>query len=332
MKSPLHPLVFKHLRSVQASDKVGLHGFFRRNHDAPRSSRTVYRWQRSLGDQLLVVPNVLVERLGLRHAHVFVVNPDPSWLSLPYAVESAWVTPDFCQEVLYLHCLVPVSTVFADVLARYPCARVEVVWSGSGWQSFLQDDYALGVTKPVPPGTSDLARRLPFVIPAMLELWTYPNSLPLGWARIRLRLGTSVRQYLPRTRIQYVNGKTHLTAAFRALKEEALLQQQLIRYHPLLAQSVEVFLTARMDHDEVLVFLQRLRPCLHAIETYPMEGGYWCRLLGPHRLLDAIINVPTIERERLSGVHFHTKRHPTPVVRFHYETLFDPTKGNWRTA
>jgi hypothetical protein len=35
-------------------------------------------------------------------------------------------------------------------------------------------------------------------------------------------------------------------------------------------------------------------------------------------LLDAIINLDPSIRERLSRVHFHTKRHPSPVVRFAY--------------
>jgi hypothetical protein len=266
----------------------------------------------------------------LRHAHVFVTKPDPSWLDVPYAVEACWVTPDFCQEVLYLHCLVPDGTDLVRTLAGYPCVRSEVVWSGSGWQRFLHEDAALGIAKPVPVGTSAVTRRLPFVIPAMTELWNYPNSLPLAWARIHRRLGRQLVHYLPRTRIHAVNGKMHVTSAFRVLKEEGLLQQQLIRYHPLLAASVEVFLTVRMTPDDALVFLHRLRPVLHAIETYPTSDGYWCRLLGPHQVLDAIINLPLNIREQLSGVHFHTKRHPSPVVRFRYEELFDPATGTWK--
>ena len=44
------------------------------------------------------------------------------------------------------------------------------------------------------------------------------------------------------------------------------------------------------------------------------------RLLGPYQLLDAIINLPVSIRERLGSVHFHTKRHPAPLVRYEYET------------
>ena len=54
--------------------------------------------------------------------------------------------------------------------------------------------------------------------------------------------------------------------------------------------------------------LETLRPVLHAIETYPTNDGHYCRLLGPHHLLDAIINLRAADRDRLSLLHFHTKR------------------------
>jgi hypothetical protein len=328
-KPPLHPALFRYLRSVQASDRVGLHGLLRRKSDCARSARTVYRWQRSLGNQLLVIPNVVVERLGLRHAHVFVTKPDPSWLSLPYAVEAAWVTPDFCQEVCYLHCLVPATVDLDALLKSLPCSRYEMVWSGSGWQQFLANEEELFLPVPIEGSVSDVLGQAPFVVPSMMELWTYPNSLPLAWERIRQRLGTRVKDYLPRTRVRYVNGKTHLTAAFRSLKDDGLFCQHIVRYHPLLAASVEVFLLVCMEREDVTVLLRGLRPVLHAVETYPTTGGYWCRLLGPHRLLDAIMLLPVSVRERVTTIHFHTKRHPSPVVRFAYETAFNPKTGAW---
>lgn len=330
MNRPLHPTVFRYLRSVQASDRVGLHGFFRRNHDVPRSCRTVYRWHRRLGDQFLVVPSVTVEQLGLLHAHVFVLRPDPSWLSCPYAVEAAWVTPDFCQEVLYMHCLVPAGTDLAVLYRGFRCAQYDVVLSGSGWQQFLVDDSPIVLPVPSTAGVAgDLLRRHPFVVPAMMELWQYPNSLPLAWARIRQRLGDGLKRFLPRTKIRYVNGKNHVTDAFRNLQRDGLLRQQLVRYHPLLSASVEVFVRVRLDRDDLTVLLTGLRGVLHAVETYPLVDGYWCRLLGPHQLLDAMIRLPERVREQCNLVYFHTKRHPSPVVRFAYERLFDPTTGAW---
>jgi hypothetical protein len=328
MRPPLHPTVFGHLQAVQRSTRVGLHGLLRRKDVGVRSASTLYRWQRSLGDQLLVVPNVSVEALGLRHAHVFLTNPLGD-VDCPFAVEAAWVTMDFCQEVLYLHCLVPLGQVSAFTASM---AGGTITWSGSGWQQLLTTNEE--VLLPVEPDAveTDLIARYPFIIPAMTELWQYPNSLPLVWHRIHQRLGSRVKEYLPRTKIRYVNGKNHITETFNLLQREGLVRQQLIRYHPLLAVSVEVFLMIRLERADVQRLLEALRGVLHAVESYPTTDGYWCRLLGPHRLLDAIINLPASIRSHLRLVFFHTKRHPTPMVRFAYETVFDSKTKTWVTA
>src|SRR5260370_28818076 len=104
-KPPLHAGLFSYLRSVQASDRVGLHEFFRHNTPYHRSARSVKRWRSDLGDKLLIAPNIAVNGLGLRQAHVVVLKPGPEWFRLPYALEASWVTPDFAQDVLYLRCL-----------------------------------------------------------------------------------------------------------------------------------------------------------------------------------------------------------------------------------
>ena len=328
MKPSLHPALLSYLRSLQGSTSVGLHGISRTS--VGRSSRTLYRWHRSLGDQLLIVPNVGVEGLGLQHAHVFIEHANEGAVRFPFAVEAAMVTPDFCREVLYLHCLVPSGLVAGFARLVQELGTVRVTWSSSGWQQFAHGDEEFLLPMKEPVRSSELLRRYPFIVPAMAELWAYPNSLPLAWYRIYQRLGENVRRYLPGTTIRHVNGKTHLTDAFGVLRRELLLRQQIIRYHPLLAVSVEVFLLVRMERDDARKFLGCLREVLHAVETYPMEDGYWCRVLGPHRLLDAIINLPPDVRECLGSVYFHTKRHPTPRVGFDYERLFDPKKGRWR--
>ena len=273
------------------------------------------------------MPNVSVEPLGLRHAHVFLSNPGD--ITCPFAVEAAWVTMDFCQEVLYLHCLVPLSQTEQFIQSM---TGGTIVWSSSGWQQFLTEEN--DVLLPVEPDAveTDLLRRTPFVLPAMTELWRYPNSLPLVWQRIHQRLGNRIKEFLPRTKIRYVNGKTHITDAFSLLQREGLVRQQIIRYHPLLAVSVEVFVMIRLDRADVQRLLEGLRQVLHAVESYPTSDGYWCRLLGPHRLLDAIIKLPATIRAHLRLVYFHTKRHPTPLVRFAYETLYDGKNKTWVTA
>jgi len=327
MPSCLHPALLSRLRSLQRSTNVGFHRVA--TSDSGRSVRTWYRWHRTLGDRFLIVPNVTVEPLGLQHAHVFVEDARPAALVFPFAVEAAWITPDFCREVLYLHCLVPTA-----LLGRFPkllqsIGKASVVWSSSGWQQLLADNEALLLPMRVNGSGTDLLQRCPFILPAMMELWTYPNSLPLAWHRIHRCLGSSVNRYLRRA-VRQVNGKSHITEAFHLLQKEKLLTQQVIRYHPLLAVSVEVFVLARFGLAELTKLLSSLRRVLHAVETYPTDDGYWCRLLGPHRLLDAILGLSPEERAKLAMVHFHTKRHPTPRVRFQYERLFDPKEKRWR--
>ena len=166
----------------------------------------------------------------------------------------------------------------------------------------------------------------------MTELWSYPNSLPLVWTRIHHRLGSRVKEFLPRTKIRYVNGKNHITETFELLKREGLVRQQIVRYHPLLAVSVEVFVMIRLERADVQRLIESLRSVLHAVESYPTSDGYWCRLLGPHRLLDAIMRLPALVRSHLRLVFFHTKRHPTPLVRFAYEKLYDSKNKLWVLA
>lgn len=233
--------LWEYLRHVQSSTLTGTHALSR-----GWSVRSVYRWHRSLGERLLVVPNIAVEALGLCHAHVFIAAPTPSDLDCDFAVEAAVVTPDLCGEVLYVHCVVPSS--LRGVWR--PNDRSLVVWSGSGWQQFFTADepVMLPVDGDVPVG--DIARRVPLVIPALYESWSYPNSLPALWSRIRERLGERARSFV-RRRVRVVNGKSHVRDAFHALRGEGLVRQHIVRYHPLLSRSVEVFMVISAERSIV---------------------------------------------------------------------------------
>jgi len=325
MMPPLHPVLFRHLCEVQRST-APVESFFHRQQSI-LSRMSWYRMTQSLGDALLVIPSVAVERLGLVHLHVFITSPGDAWVQCPYAVEASWVTPDLCTEVLYLHCLIPAQRKdhVLSLLRTFHCDQYEAVWSSTGWQQFLddEDEVSIPVADPVVP--SSVLREYPLVVPVVMEFWRHPNSMPLVWERLRSTLSQRLRFFLPRTKIHYVNGRLHVGAMLRHLQREGLLRQHIIRYHPLLAASVEVFLTLRMDRDDVRGLVEGLRSCLHAVESYPTSDGYLVRLLGPHRLLDAIMMLPSGVRSRAGMVFFHTKRHPAPRVRFAYETLFDPT-------
>ena len=330
MASPLlQPPILSYLTAVQRSTSIGVHRFFRRNKNTTRSARTVYRWQQELGDKLLVIPSVATERLGLSHLHVFVRAAGQEWLSVPYAVEASWLT-NFHEQILYLHCIIPTEheRAIRAQISRLPCTSFELCTSGSGWQQFLLDQHD-PLTLPIPERQehSDVLQKTPFVVPALMESWRYPNSLPVMWQRISTTLGNSVRSFLPRTRLHPVNGKTHITATFRALEAQGLVRQQIIRYHPLLAASIEVFLTLKLGREELATFLDGVRSSLHAFECYPTTDGYFCRLLGPHRLLDVLTDPLPFPADMIL---FHTKR--SPGVRFAYEQLFDPRSGAWRTA
>lgn len=311
MPLPLQPAVFDHLHSLSRSTTVGVHAFLRSQRTISPSS--AYRLRRSLGDKLLVIPNIQVEALGLRHAHVFLSG---SAHDCGFAVEAAVVTRNFCNEELYLHCLVPVA--HAEAFAQQ-LSDARIFWSSSGWQQFLTNAEELLLPIAVTVVESDIVRRCPFIIPAMMELWSYPNSFPATWQRIQHRLGPRLKSYLPRTKVLRVNGKTHLAQAFRALQEEGLVRQHLVRYHPLLASSIEVFAVARFDRAALTSILEELRVVLHAVESYPTSEGYFVRLLGPYQLLDAIFSLPAPIREYFSNIRFHAKRYPTPQVRYTYE-------------
>jgi hypothetical protein len=333
MNDPLHPALWRYLRCVQRSPRVGMHA--RERERAEICARTVYRWQRSLGDRLRIIPSVSVERLGLIHCHVFVTKPGDAWLSLLYAVEAYWLTPNLCRDTLYLHCLVPTAhqASVQSLLRTLPCAEQEILWSSSGWQQFLHADDVIELpTSDEHAMDATLLRSHPFVVPVLMESWQYPNSLPLIWQRTHSTLKEQVRAYLPRTRIHYTNGSSHVTSMYETLHAKGLLRQQLIRYQPLLVASIEVFVDVRMERADLLLFLGDLRSSLHAIETYPTSEGFLCRLLGPYQLFDAVLALPEHVRAQVHRLLFHRKRHPAPPVRFAYERLFNPRKGSWETT
>lgn len=280
----------------------------------------------------MIIPSVQVEVLGLRHAHVFITDAREECLRCPYAVEAAWVSPDLVQHVLYLHCLVPVSQQrrAAALFAALPSGPVSVLWSGSGWQSCLGPDEEF--TLPVQPThfkvDDQLLRRHPLVVPVLMELWQYPNSMSAVWFRIRARDGPRLRSYVHGP-THVVNGMLHVRDACHTLSGSGLVTGHVLRYYPLLQGCIEVFLT--VSNREVLLRLVReLRLWVRAVETYPLAEGFFCRLLGVYQLMDAMMTLAPELRQCLRVLFFHTKRHPSPRVMFAYNDLFDPRTGTWR--
>lgn len=327
MTPPLNPVLFSYLTNIQRSKIIGR---YRHERATPVSGRSIYRWHRNLGDRLLVIPVVQVEHLGLRHAHVFLKAPVEDAVSCPYAVEAAIVTADFSTETMYLHCLVPQG--HERALSRWAetvGTDVRVTWTGTPWQQFLTPAVPVTLPLPVTPKIeTGLLRRAPMIVPAVMEAWTYPNTLPHAWHRITRRAGNHLPSYMRNATVSRT-GWRHVGAAFEELQQAQLVNQHLVRCHPLLAMSVEVFTEWRLPREVLCNVLEKLRTFLHAVEAYPTGTGHWVRLLGPHRLLDAIANLSATARSACTGFFFHTKRHPAPRVRFAYEQLFNPKTGTW---
>jgi hypothetical protein len=192
---PLHPAILSYLRTVQSATTVGTHAFLRKHLKYP--PRTVYRWQFRLGDQLLIVPSVWTEALGLLHAHLFIVEDREAWASCPYAIEAAAGSTKLSQDVLYLHCLVPAAQQ-ASVAAAWSRHRgVRVVWSGTGWQQFVLPGTPLSLPLPSSHADVTVLMRHPFVVPVMAESWRHPNSMGMMWARASKRLGADATACVP---------------------------------------------------------------------------------------------------------------------------------------
>lgn len=107
-------------RAVGTEDLAGLPGMPGR--------RTLYRWQRSLDQQLIYYPNVALSAFGLVHVHVFLDDPSSAWGEWPYTVRSRWVVRGPGARTLYLHCVVPLEHVetITDAITTDPASYMGV--------------------------------------------------------------------------------------------------------------------------------------------------------------------------------------------------------------
>jgi hypothetical protein len=322
---PLHPSLLHYLSTVQRSTKIGFREVV--HAQTGRSERTVYRWRRVLGEQLHVIPSVITESLGLLHAHVLFDEELPPE-DLPYIVEAAQVSPDLVRRRAYAHLLVPVTHQrFVEQRVR---GKGTLVWSGTGWQQFAAPGEAL-ITPAITAldANSEVMRQYPFVIPALIEGFEAPNSMRHIWLRAHARLGRSARAWV-RCRPRVTNGKYHVHRAYDLLERFFVVRQHIIRYHPLLAASVELMFLWNGSKDDLTHLLTSLRHVVHASELYPTTNGFFLRVLGPYSLIDALLAASSDERSRLQLWGINTKRRLTGNVTFDYVQHFDPLKGTWR--
>jgi hypothetical protein len=300
-----------------------------------RGRRTLYRWRGRLGSGLRVVPSFSVERLGLSHLHLVIANPSDAWLHFPYALEHAWLTQDFLEDRLYLHCLVPaahkkaVGNLVRECQRAGWCTGVTSAWSASGWQE-LSESTENALTA-APAGLDPVLREHPFVVPAIFESWNHPESLAAVWTGITAHIGECLRQYLPHGRIYQVNGKTHVRQAYEVLSHRGLFRQYIVRYEAWATESLEVFLFLQQATEWIAELQEALRPAAAVIETFTADDGTAIvRAVGHDAMLHVILG---LRRESRAYVTQLFLRDPRPergaTVRFCYELLFDPRTGTW---
>jgi hypothetical protein len=322
------PPVVQFLTTVhQSRTCLGLEALHRAHREELPHLRTVYRWHRRYGKQLSYFPTFSLEQLGgLIHLHLFITRPDPRWYQFPYAVESMWLTQNLVDPVLYLHCFVPFAhraNVEAFLKAvELPHSGLRVIWSSSGWQRLQLGDYeSLSQGFPLhswPIAHSGIvARSYALAIPMLGEAWNRRMSLAEVWRRIHARLGTGVKEYLPRQRFCPVNGKRHIKNTYRALLTDGVFRQYLIRYEDECAVLVVAPAYRRTVPSDVAQVTR-------TAELFPTSdgGGLW-RLQGTYDLLRF--------RASLEGCAVYVvERQEPPAVRFCYEWLFRPVTSQWR--
>jgi hypothetical protein len=312
-----------------ATQCTGLEAFYRAQRGTMPHQRTIYRWHRRLGQQLVVAPVFATEPLGLSHVHAFLTNPAPGWDRFPYAVERAWVTSDCVTPVLYLHCVVPTAhQAVAEEWLRGMTESCDLVRSVTGWERLdPHKDMNLPPVAATPPRSAACDRVLrdtPLVVPAVFEAWGHTQSLEKTWRVIKQRLGSSVRTYLPRQHYYPTNGKQHVKHAFDVLSQEGLFVQYSVRYRPLVEGSVDAFVL--IDEQRAGEFVKRIRRDCTMIATHPGAHECLCRVAGGQQVFDAVLEAGG---SRVFWVNHRATDSCPSRVRFAYEQLFDPRTGAW---
>jgi hypothetical protein len=224
---------------------VGIDDFLRYVHDAPRaasveelsrsaglSTRSVYRWHRTFGQQLRYFPTVDFAALGLLHVHLFLRNPHVGWDSLPYAIRGEWLLHAPGERTLYLHCLIPrvherdFGMLLDDLREAGMADEIELVHSEEGWQHLGEER----MPRRVCHDAWDVVSRYPLIIPIVFEMLEHRRSMPAVWLAVRERLGARVWEYLPRgaRRLPH-NGKRYVREVLALLNTTFLFRQHVIR-------------------------------------------------------------------------------------------------------
>jgi hypothetical protein len=158
------------------------------------------------------------------------------------------------------------------------------------------------------------------VVPVVFETWGSRASLQALWDAIHARLGSQVRDYVGR-RCYATNGKAHVRHALHVLSESGAFRQYVVRYRPLLDETVRLLVLASWDERALRSFAQCIAGEAVTIATYPTASGWLLVLAGRPGLLDRVMDAQP------DCVYFLRN---DETVRFRYEELYDPTSSSWK--
>lgn len=315
---------------------MGIEEFARTNRKF--TTRSLYRWQAELSDDLLFYPSVAFRPLGLSTLHLFIDDPTPGWQEFPYAIRGEWVVMRPGQHTLYLHCLVPsvhelqLATVLHDAEGT-TAAKITCIESRDGWQ--MLRDFGTSPVSRAPISRDqhvwDIVERLPLLIAVIFESVEHGQSLPAIWESIYGRLGKRTWEYLPRfARRLPTNGKAYVKECFALLNHTGLFRQNIIRYRPLNAVGTPMFL--RVDGSELSVIINAFAEHSPSVDVFPInDDAALLRVVSTHALTQHVFSTAAT-LPRISTWHFvdalRNEREPVRP-RFKYELLFDPTTTEW---
>lgn len=342
MVAALHPNVLRFLNQLHRSTfVVGLDELTRRN--GMPTPRTLYRWHRKFGDQLIYYPAVAYSAFGLTHWHLFIEEPHGSWDEWPYAIRADWVVRRPGQRVLYLHCLIPrihddAIRQLLDDLVSLGYARDTTIYTSDDGSQYLRgilqtnheqrarDDVV--VWRDSNTGVHDLIERYPLVIPVTFEMVERRRSIPLLWSIIFERLGEHVWEYLP-PRINHLprNGKLYVREALRLLSDAFLVREHVIRFQPLEEISIDVIALTIGGPDDALHLVGNEPPL---VDIFPTQHETCVtRVTGTLSFLTRFFSAGTANIINCFFVDRTMNDREPVVVRFRYEDLFDPATTEW---
>jgi hypothetical protein len=300
-------------------------------------TRTIYRWQHELGDDLVYYPTITFSRLGLEYLHLFIWDASDRWLHFPYAVRAEWVIGRPSEPVLYLQCLVPcihrddLALVLDDLRGTDACRDITMITSSDGWQ-VAQFTSAPARAPPPLRGEPvwDVVERLPLLIPVIFEMVEQRRSLPATWEAIYERLGNDVWAYLPRfARRLPTNGKSYVKDALALVNNADLFRQNVIRYAPIERISTPMFLRVEGPLDAIIHGLAE-----HAatLDLYPLsQDTALVRVSVSHAQLQHVLTTMR-DVPRITEWYFvdRVRNEQMARPRFAYEILFNPATTEWR--